>query len=104
MVSVRALSFRRFDLLVALGCVALLGYFAWYALKGPRGLPYLETLHQQQASLSLELDQARKTREDLEARVKLMRPESVDPDLADQLARDNLDMARPGELIVRLPN
>ena len=101
---VRLLSFRRFDLLVTLGCVAVLGYFAWDGLKGPRGLPYLDHLHQQQASLSMELDTARKARAALEARVKLMRPESVDPDLLDQMARDSLDMARPGDLVVRLPD
>ncbi len=89
--------------MVALGCVALLGYFAWYALKGPRGLPYLDRLQQQQASLALDRDAARKAREALEARVKLMRPDSVDPDLLDQLARENLDMARPGDLVVPLP-
>ena len=37
----------------------------------------------------------------LEGKVALMRPESVDPDMLEELARSQLELARPNELIVR---
>ncbi len=35
---------QRFDVLVTLGCLVLLSYFAWHAMKGPRGYDYLAQL------------------------------------------------------------
>ncbi len=40
----------------------------------------------------------------LERKVSLMRPESIDPDMLDELARSTLDFGKRGELVVKLPN
>jgi cell division protein FtsB len=79
---------QRFDVLVTLGCLVLLSYFAWHAMKGPRGYDYLA-----------QLDGEKKR---LEAKVALMRPEHVDPDMLEELARTQLELSRRNELIVRL--
>jgi cell division protein FtsB len=92
---------QRFDWIVSLGCLALLGYFAWHALHGPRGFEHLEALNLKADKLSAELKTAQAEKTALELRVVLMRPESVDPDMLEELARDQLELARPNELIVR---
>jgi cell division protein FtsB len=92
----------RFDLVVCLGCVALLGYFAWHALYGPRGWPNIARLESKLSGLEAELLAAKTQKEQLEAKVVLMRPENVDPDMLDELARRNLNWAGPQDLIVRL--
>jgi cell division protein FtsB len=99
------LKFRhgRFDLAVSVGCLALLGYFAAYAMVGARGLGFRDKLMAQNASLSIELNKVRTARQALEHRVVELRPESVDPDLADELARGTLSVAKSNELVVLLP-
>ena len=94
---------RRFDFLVSIGCVALLGYFAWYALDGSRGMAFRDKLTTQNESLETELLKVRSARQALESRVVQLRPESVDEDLADELARRTLSMAKGNELLVMLP-
>jgi cell division protein FtsB len=96
--------FRRYDLLVSLGCIALLSSFAWYAFKGPRGYAYGASLVQLAAEVDSENDALAREKEDLEKRVRLMRPERVDRDMLEELARKNLRMAYPNELIVKAKN
>lgn len=93
----------RFDFLVSIGCLALLGYFGWYAVEGSRGMAFRDRLISQKATLESELTKVRTARQIFEERVVQLRPESVDPDLADELARRSLSMAKSTELIVNLP-
>lgn len=92
----------RFDLLVSLGCIALLGYFAWHAWCGPRSHGYIARLQAELSALETELAGTRARKAELEAKVTLMRPESVDADLLDELARSELGWAGRDDLIVRL--
>jgi cell division protein FtsB len=98
------LRFRRFDILVSLGCIALMASFAWYAYKGPRGFDYQATLEQQLVDLGVERDKFHAAKLALEKRVALMRPEQVDRDMLEQLARTELNLALPSEVIVKVRN
>jgi hypothetical protein len=72
---------HKFDLVVMMVCLALLGYFGWHGYYGPRSFTH---------------------RDDIAAKAgQLMRPESIDPDLLDELAREELEYAKPGDLILR---
>ena len=93
------MAMRRFDLAVTCVCCALLGYFAWHAFKGPRGYPYQQKLEQQQAMLQQKFETLREQRIRKDNKVALLRPESIDPDLLDEMARRSLEMARPGDVI-----
>lgn len=95
---------QRSDLLVAAGCCVLLSYFAWHAWKGPRGYAYLTTLEVKAGSLAKDLVIEETERTRLEAKVALMRPERVDPDMLEELARTQLELSRRNELVVRLQN
>lgn len=90
----------KFDSVVTCACLGLLGFFAWHAQEGPRGFAFREKLASQSRQLSEELVAIKKQRTDFETRVALLRPESVDPDMLDEMARSTLDVAGPNDLIV----
>ena len=94
---------RRFDTIVTLVCLALLGYFAWHASKGPRGFGFRDGLSAQASAHKGQLAEIDTRRLDLEHRVSLLRPESIDPDMLDELARSQLEMAGPSDLVVMFP-
>ena len=68
--------------------------------KGPRGFPYQERLQAKMEVLTGKQAEVATSREQLEDKVALLRPENIDPDLLDELARGQLQMARPGDLVV----
>jgi len=94
------LRIQKFDAAVTVVCCALLGFFGWHATEGPRGFAYARNLSEQSGKLQLQLEKVRAQSEQMEARVVLMRPESIDPDMLDELARRTLLMAQPGEIVV----
>lgn len=78
------------------------GYFAYHAVQGERGL--LAYLHVQQ-----ELQQAKAVqgelqdqRAELEHRVDLLRPDHLDPDMLEERARKVLNYTRDDEVVVLL--
>jgi cell division protein FtsB len=91
---------KKFDLVVTLVCLALLGYFGWHAFKGPRGFAHEEVLEAQAKKLASERDELRAERKRLDRRVALMRPESIDPDMLDELARAELGYVKAGDLVI----
>jgi cell division protein FtsB len=94
---------RKFDMVITGVSAALLGYFAWHGFEGPRGFPYRDRLMAEAEQLGGELAAIRQQRETLEIKVSQLRPQSVDPDLLDEMARAMLGMTRPGELVVLRP-
>lgn len=90
---------RRFDISVSIVCLALLGYFAWHANKGPRGYGYQVSLEGKLALLQDEFNEIQRDRVRLEHKVGLMRPESLDPDMLDELARGSLETAAENEIV-----
>lgn len=93
---------KRFDLMVMLSCMLLLGYFGWHAFLGPKGFAFRDALKHQVAVLSQDLEAISAKSVSLETQVRLMRPESVDPDMLDELARDKLELVRAGDIVVRI--
>ncbi len=93
------LRMRRFDLIVTCVCCAMLGYFGWHAFKGPRGYPYRDQLQLKAASLEGRFETEQQDRIRLEKKVGLLRPDSIDPDILEELARSELQLARPGDLV-----
>ena len=92
---------HKFDLVVMMVCMALLGYFGWHGYYGPRSFAHRDEAHARVAQLEEKLAAIRQESGKLEARVQLMRPESIDPDMLDELARRELEYAKPGDLILR---
>ena len=90
----------RFAPVVSIGCLLILGYFAWHAWHGPRGYAYQEQLSAKLDLLDADRLDVAKRRSVLEARVSLMRPEHVDLDMLDELARSTLGMLQSNELVI----
>jgi cell division protein FtsB len=90
----------KFDIVVTCACASLLGFFAWHAWHGQRGFEYRDALVAQEVQLNGELEAIEKQRAGIEHRVALLRPESLDPDMLDEMARKTLDVAQSNELIV----
>ncbi|MFN3075289.1 MAG: FtsB family cell division protein [Alphaproteobacteria bacterium] len=83
--------------LFGMGAVA---YFCYHAVQGERGLlAWWEFRHEIQQAES-RLAQVNAQQAALERRVRLLRPESLDPDLLEEQARAVLDLGRPSEVVV----
>lgn len=91
---------QKFDTVVSVLCCALLGFFAWHATKGPRGFAYTEKLASETEQLQSQLDSVQAQRTKLNLRVAALRPESIDPDLLDEEARQVLFLAKANEIVV----
>lgn len=85
---------------LALAVLLLMGL---YAFVGPSGIlawgehqHLLEERQKQLISLKAE-------RERLKNRVALLNPSKMDPDLAGELVRSHLNVARPDEMVMQLP-
>jgi cell division protein FtsB len=86
----------------ALGA-CIVSYFLYHTIQGDRGWLTMLQLRQQVAAAETNLSQLQKERQELEHRVQLMRPSSLDPDLLDEKSRELLDYSKPGEIIVLTP-
>jgi len=91
---------RLFDVAVFSVAAMLLVYFVWHGLHGPRSIENHARLERQVEEMDVRLEAVRARRIALEARVRLLRPESIDPDLVDELARRELSFAGPNDLAV----
>jgi cell division protein FtsB len=92
---------HKFDLAVFVTCCALLGYLGWHGLEGPRSFAHRDSLLARLGAERIALAAITEERRLLDRKVALMRPESVDPDMLDELARKYLNYVRPNELILK---
>jgi cell division protein FtsB len=81
----------------------LVGYFAFHAYHGNHGIMASRAFEQEAAQLERERNELRAEREVWERRIALLKPESLDPDLVDELARRDLFFAHPSDLVVLRP-
>ena len=81
--------------------VALL-FLLVIALAGPSGVlawsDYNRTLSEQQVQLA----QLRADRDEMKNRVALLNPRNVDPDIAGELLRKDLNVVHPDEMVILL--
>jgi cell division protein FtsB len=87
--------------LVILG-VGLATYFGYHALTGSRGLLAWRDLNAELASTRQELEALRAERTTLGQKVARLRHDGLDPDLIDELARKQLSLADPLDVIILL--
>ena len=82
--------------------LAITAYFGWNATQGDRGLKAyaqrMDLLHQ----VIAEEAAAKAERDALETRVSGLRAKHLDPDTLDERARAMLNLAEPGDVIVKV--
>lgn len=81
----------------------MLGYFLYHTVEGERGWVAQMNMQQRVIQAQDHYDRIHKEREALEHRVKLMRPDSLDPDLLEEEARKNLNYSKPNEIVILVP-
>jgi cell division protein FtsB len=83
--------------------VAALGYFGYHLVNGDLGMRAKAEIEARRAALEADYRRIVEERKRLEARVALLRPEAIDPDLADERARAQLDVVNTDEIVVFRP-
>jgi cell division protein FtsB len=84
------------------GCALVIGYFGVNAYTGNHGLRAQQDLDRQFAMLSTELEQLHAERAQWQHRVKLLKSDSIDPDMLDERARAVLNYMDPRDLTLML--
>lgn len=91
---------RIFDLAVTVGSLCLIGYIGWHIFEGPRSFSNRDALDRKIASLEAKRDDIAGRRIAFERKVALLRPESIDPDLLDEISRATLGYGAPGDIVM----
>ncbi|TVR99580.1 MAG: septum formation initiator family protein [Rhodospirillales bacterium] len=78
----------------------LIAFFAYHVVHGDRGLAAWEEMERQYAEAVAERDRLHAERQILEHRVRLLRPESLDADLLEEMARRTLGLGHPDDLVI----
>jgi cell division protein FtsB len=79
---------------------AYLGYFGFHAMHGSYGLSARADIEAEAAQLQAELDALQAERQAMDARAALLRPDAIDPDMVDELARRDLNVIAPNEVVI----
>jgi cell division protein FtsB len=84
-------------------CLTLGSYFTFHAINGPTGYVAWREYRAQHAKLQVAVKHSHEAQVALQRKLVLLDPRHVDPDLADELVRRNLDLVKPDEVVVPLP-
>lgn len=87
----------------ALGLIVI-GFFGGYAITGSNGILAYGDYKRQLAEREQVLAALKKRQAVLQNRVNLLDPRHADPDLVDELARKQLGVVHPDDVIVPLKN
>ena len=82
---------------------AIVGYFAYHAVQGDRGLIALSHLQSEIQQAQATLAQVSEQRIELEKRASLLRRDHLDPDMLDERARAVLNYSHPDDVIILVP-
>jgi cell division protein FtsB len=81
-------------------CCAVIAYFGYNGVFGPRGLFAWSETEAELAIKRHELADVKAQRKALEHRISLLDEHALDPDLLGEVARKVLSEGRPGEVVV----
>jgi cell division protein FtsB len=100
MVTNRLLVLWRRRVLIGAAGLVVLGYFAWHAFHGNHGLVARDGLTERVAVLEAEVARVREERRALERRVALLKPQSLDPDMLEERARETLMLSHQNDVVL----
>lgn len=84
--------------------IIFMAFFGYYAVLGPNGVRAYGEYRHQIALRQVEYGRLDKQRSELRNRVSLVDPRHADPDMIDELARKELNVVHPDDVIVPLHN
>ncbi|MGE0713986.1 MAG: septum formation initiator family protein [Alphaproteobacteria bacterium] len=80
--------------------VGLIAYFGYHLAHGDRGLVAWRELSQRIEQTETVARRVAQERAELERRVALLRPDSLDRDMLDERARSILNLAHPDDVVI----
>ena len=83
------------------GLLALIFYFGFQAMIGPRGFLLMRTRSETLKAETAQLDTLRGQQQELEARARLLRDQTLSADLLEERARYLLGVADPRDYVIR---
>jgi cell division protein FtsB len=89
------------QLTVLLCCASTTGYFAYHTCTGRHGLEARARLIERSNVLEFEIKSLEAVRAHLAADIALLSPDTPDPDLVEEIARDVLGFSYPSDRILR---
>lgn len=95
----RAATWQR-RLLVASIAAGMIAYFVWHAFHGNYGIYAKQALEVRVGELEAELAELRGERQAMERRVALLKSQSIDPDILEERARENLSLSHPNDIVI----
>lgn len=81
----------------------VVGYFAYYAVQGDRGLMAMRHLQSEIAEAEAILREVEADRERMERRARLLRADNLDRDMLEERARALLNLGHARDVVVTLP-
>ena len=75
-------------------------YFGWHAVNGERGLRRMFELKQEIAVAKQVADEIALRRAEMEQKVQMLYPQSIDADMLEESARSLLNMGQDGDYII----
>ncbi len=81
-------------------CICVFGYFAYHVFHGERGINAWRILSNRVEASKKEYSRISSIRRNLENRVGLLNPGSIDPDMLEERARIMLNYGYPGDVVI----
>ncbi|MTI08670.1 MULTISPECIES: FtsB family cell division protein [Curvivirga] len=97
---VREIKHRSRQIIFPVVGIGLIGYFVYHSVQGDRGVMSYMRIAAEVSRTELKLEKLQTTREDLEHRVSLLHPKSLDRDMLEEQARYTLNYANPNDVII----
>ena len=89
-------------LLLGLG-VLIIAYFFYHTIQGERGWFAMLRLQRETTVAEGTLERLEAERSELEHRTKLLKNDSMDPDMLDEKSRELLNYSKPNEIVIITP-
>ncbi len=103
MAVIRELRRQARQIVASLLGIGVIGYFAYHATEGERGLRSYFALGHRIELARAERDMAVAERRMIERRVAALRPGSLDLDMLDERARQVLNLVHEDDFVIQLP-
>lgn len=75
-------------------------YFGWHAVNGERGLRRMFELKQEIAVAKQVADEIALRRTEMERKIQMLSPQSIDVDMLEESARSMLNMGQDGDYVI----
>jgi len=80
--------------------LSVMGYFIYHSIQGDRGILAWVQLQERLLHIQSDFEKITQERQELEEKVRDLRPESINRDLLDQQVRLQLGYTRPDEIVI----